>query len=70
MTTYGDRINEKAEEYKRLYLTLREDPELKDRARSIALHDLAVDKFVAEKTLESVKEFIDKHESHSNGTGP
>lgn len=63
MATIGVSIDEKVQEYIELYEAFRADELFKDQARSLAMHDMAVQKFVAEKVLERLREYIDIREA-------
>ena len=56
--TIGDEINRVAREYIDLYEEFRADPEFKEKAKSLAVHDLIMRKYVAEKALEALEKYI------------
>lgn len=61
--TVGDRINKTVATYFKVYLDFKgdENKELSDKAESLAIHDLIINKYVAEKSLENLRFLIAEH---------
>jgi len=59
--TLGEIIDEKSQEYIKLFMTLTDDEVLKDRAESLALSDLIQNKFIAEQVFKRVESAIKRY---------
>jgi len=60
--TIGHDAHRKAKEYFDLYLSFRQEPQFRNKARTLAVHDLVVTKVRSEMAYEELVKKIEKHE--------
>lgn len=56
--TIGQAIDKKVKEYQKLYYSFKNDKDFKDSAVKLARHDLIVNKYIAERTLEDFDKWL------------
>lgn len=60
--TVGEKIDARVKEYIDLYERFRKDEEYHDKAHNLAVYDLFMQKYVAERVLERVQTYIEARE--------
>lgn len=58
--TVKETIDAKVKAYWKIYQSFKKDPEFKDKAESLALYDLVMQKYVAERAIEELEAKIKK----------
>ena len=61
--TLGAAVAAKTKDIMKMYRYFRKDPILKDKARSLAMHDIASEKWIAERAYEEAEELLDAIEA-------
>lgn len=61
-TTIGEEAAQMVREYKEVYTYFKADPQFKDKARSLALHDLILGKWKFEIALKELTAWIEEQE--------